>query len=93
MLLWYYVTQLMQWCRQGVGRGGAEDPPEFKLMLLCVKAVTTKGHPKFIIIEKQERKNQLSGYKQCYIYKKQNLEMSKYMNLALVTCNKLNPRG
>ena len=45
----------MQGCRQGVGRG-AEEPPDFKLMLLCMKAVTTKGHPK-CIVEKQERNN------------------------------------
>ena len=47
----------------------AEAPPDFKLKLLCVlKAVTAKGHPKSIIIEKPERKKQLSGYKQCYTY-------------------------
>ena len=38
-------------------RRGAEEPtPDFKFMLRCLKAVTTKGHPKFII-EKPERKN------------------------------------
>ena len=34
----------------GVGKGGgwgAEAPPDFKLMLLCVQAVTAKGRPKF----------------------------------------------
>ena len=49
-----------------MGGGGAEAPLDFKLMLLCLKAVTTKGHPK-CIIEKQERIKQLSGYEQCYI--------------------------
>ena len=75
----------MQWCSQGMRRGAEElpPPPDFKFMLLCVEAVTTNGHPKFIIIEKQEGIKQLSSYKQCYIYKKQNLEVSKYMNLAL----------
>ena len=33
----------MQGFRQG---GGAEAPLDFKLMLLCVQAVTAKGHPK-----------------------------------------------
>ena len=28
-------------------RGGAEAPPDFKLMLSCVQAVTAKGCPKF----------------------------------------------
>ena len=64
---------------QGVGKGGAggteAHSPDFKLMLLCVQAVTAKGRPKFIIIE---RKKQLSGYKQWYTYKTQSLEVSKY---------------
>ena len=60
----------------GVGRGvGLKPPPDFKVMLLCVQAVTAKGHPK-CIIKKQERKKQLSGCKQCYTYKNQSLEMS-----------------
>ena len=74
-------------------KGVGKKPPDFKLMLLCVQAVTAKGRPTFIIIKKPERKKQLSGYKQCYIYKNQNLEVSKYMNSALVMCNRLNPRG
>ena len=51
------------------------------------------GH--YSIIEKQERekKNQLLRYKQCYTYKNRSLEVSKYMNPALVTYNKLDPRG
>jgi len=57
-----------------------EAPPDFKLKLLCVQAFTAKGHPKCIIIEKQERKKQLLGYKQCYTYKNQSLRVSKYMN-------------
>ena len=32
-------------------------------MLLYVQALTAKGCPKFIVIEKQEREKQLSGYK------------------------------
>ena len=42
---------------------------------------------------KTREEKQLSGYMQCYMYKNQSLEVSKYMNLALVTCNKLDPRG
>ena len=65
-----------QGCRQGeAGGGGAEAPPDFKLMLLCVQAVTAKGHPKF---RKNERKKQLSGYKQCYTYKNQSSEVFKF---------------
>ena len=73
------------------GREG-EAPPDFKLMLLCVQAVTTKGCPKF---RKAKEEKQLSGYKQCYTYKNQrlSLEVSKYINLALITYNKLDPRG
>ena len=51
------------------GREG-EAPPDFKLMLLCVQAVTTKGCPKF---RKAREEKQLSGYKQCYTYKNQRL--------------------
>ena len=40
----------------------AED---FKLMLLCVQAVTAKDVQN---LEKQERKEQLSGYKQCCMH-------------------------
>ena len=39
------------------------------LMLLCVQAVTPKGRPKCNIIENQERKKQLSGYKLLHIQK------------------------
>ena len=75
-------VNILQGClgkRVGGGEGatwGTEASPDFKLMLLFVQAVTTKGRPKFII-EKQERKEQLSGYKQCY--KNQGLQVSKYM--------------
>ena len=74
---------------QGQVGGGVQPPPplDFKLML-CVQAVTTKVHPKF---RKTRHEKQLSGYKQCYTYKNQSLEVSKYMNLALITCNKLDP--
>ena len=34
-----------------------------------------------------------ASYKQCYTYQNQSLEVSKYMNSALVTCNKLDPWG
>ena len=74
---------------KGVGkwRGGGGGGADCELMLLCVPVVTLQN------LEKQERKKQLSGYKQCYTYKNQSLEVSKYLNLALVMCNKLDPRG
>ena len=43
--------------------------------------------------DKREKKKQLSGYKQSYTCNNQSLEVLKYMNLALVMCDKLNPRG
>ena len=70
---------VLQGCRPGAG-GGAEATPDFKLTLLCVQAVTAKMRPN---VEKQEKRKQLSGYKQCYTYKNQNLEVSKYMKSAL----------
>ena len=72
---------------KGVGK---EAPTDFKLMLLCLQVVTAKGCPKF---RKKRGKKQLSGYKQCHTYKTQSLEVSKYMNSALITCDKLDPRG
>ena len=67
-------------CCKSVGNGGLKPPPDFKLML-CVQAVTTKVRPKF---RKTRQEKQLSGYKQCYTYKNQSLEVSKYMNLDLI---------
>ena len=61
LLLNLEIPLLEQECKQQVGGG----KPDFKLKLLCVQAVTAKGCPKCIIIEKQERKKQLSDYKQC----------------------------
>ena len=54
-----------------------------RYLLLCVQACSyLKRNPK---LEKQEReKKQLSGYKQCYIYKNQSLEASKIINSALI---------
>ena len=72
-----------------MGGAWSPPPPDFKLMLLCVQAVTAKGCPK---LEKNERKKkQLSGYNVyvCYAYKNQGLEVSKYMNSALVRCNSI----
>ena len=41
----------------GVGKGGAEaPPPDFKLMLLCVNAVTAKGRPKLRKAREGEKK-------------------------------------
>ena len=53
-----YINLLMRllWsitCMQGCRQGGV---PNFKLMLLYVQAVITKGCPKFIIVEKCDRK-------------------------------------
>ena len=81
---------VMQGCRQGWS-GGAEAP-KFKLMLLCVQAVTQKNIQN-VLLEIKKGKQQLSGCKQCYTYIKQSLEVSKCMNLTLVACNKLDPRG
>ena len=78
---------------KGVGKGGLgglKPPPIFKLLLLCAQAVTAKGCPKFW---KQEKKKQLSGYKQCYIYKNQGLVVSKYMILLSLHAKKLDHRG
>ena len=87
----------VQGCRQR--DGGGLMPPQIlrssyyvykQLPQKDIQAVTAKGHPKCIIIEKPERKNkQLSGYKQCYTYKKSKFRSDS----GLVTCNKLNPRG
>ena len=48
--------------------GGAEAPADLTLMLLPQKDVQN--------LEKQEKKKQFSGYKQCYTYKNQSLEVS-----------------
>ena len=74
--------QTINICFKGVGKG---SPPPQTLSSCSYY----KGCPKFIIIEEK----QLSAYKLCYAYKNQSLEVSKYMNLALITCNKLDPRG
>ena len=42
---------------------------------VCVQGVTAKGHPKF---EKQERKKQLSGYRQCYTSKLTSFQMYEF---------------
>ena len=43
-----YEWQCVAVNAKGVGKrgGGGGTPPDFKLMLLCVQAVTAKGHPK-----------------------------------------------
>ena len=40
------------------------------------------GHPKYIIIEKQEKKKQLSGYKRCHTYKNQSLEAGSTLHFC-----------
>ena len=55
----------MRHVSKGVGKEGAEVPQDFKLMLLCAKAVTAKERPKF---RKQDRKKQLSGYKHAVLH-------------------------
>ena len=42
--VWQWVTEVCKGVSKG---GGAEAPSDFKLMLLCVQAVTPKRHPKF----------------------------------------------
>ena len=59
---WYLYSYTDRSHDKGLGKGGGQGrlkppPPDFKLMLLCVQTVITKGHPK-CIIEKQERKYQ-----------------------------------
>jgi len=43
------------------GGGGAEAPPDFKLMLLCVQAVTAKGHPKCWKTKEEKNSFQVIG--------------------------------
>ena len=52
-------------CSKAIGRSLAFCTGDSKLMLLCVQAITSKGRLKL----ENKRKKQLSGYKQCYIYK------------------------
>ena len=66
------------------------EAPQILSSCYVYKQLRQKGRPKF---SKQDRKKQLSGYKQCYACKHQSLEVSKYMSLALITCNKLDFRG
>ena len=75
---------------KGVSKGGSGEGGSFKLMLLCVQPVTSKDVQN---LKNQERKKQLSGYKQCYTYNNQSFEVSKNMNSGLVTYNKLDGRG
>ena len=37
----------------GVGKGwtGGAAPPDFKLMLLCIQAVTVKGRPNLLLVK------------------------------------------
>ena len=82
----YYGRQKIH--TKGVSKGGSGEGGCFKLVLLCVQPVTSKN-----VQNLEERKKQLSGYKQCYTYNNQSLEVSKNMNLGLVTYNKLDSRG
>ena len=75
---------------KGVSKGGSGEKGSFTLMLLCVQPVTSNDVHN---LEKQERKEQLSGYKQCYTYNNQSLEVSKNMNPGLITYKKLDGRG
>ena len=71
-------NHVMQGCRQG-GR----DWGEFKLMLLCVQAVTAKGRPNFIVENKR-------GNNSFQVMLHQRLEVSKYMNsLSLYATNSI----
>ena len=51
---------------------------------ICVQAVTAKGRPNFDVIEKQERKKKLSGYKQCYMYINQYLIIRIWLSLRAI---------
>ena len=77
---------------KGVGKGGGAggNPQILSSYYYVYKQLPQKDNQN---LEKQERKKQLSGYKQCYTYRNQSLEVSKYMNSALITCNKLDPGG
>ena len=59
--------------------GGGLKPPKI-LSYLYKQLYYLKGRPN----NKRGKNTELSGYKQ-------SLEVSKYMNSALVTCNKLDP--
>ena len=73
---------------------GLKPPPDFKLMSLCVQAVTTKGRPKCIIIKKKTREEK-TGFRLYTLLhiQKSKLRSVQIYELALVTCNKLNPRS
>ena len=77
-------TRVYRQGRAGGGLGGAEALPDFKLMLLCVQLLLQKDVQNLSLDTNKRGKKQLSGYKHCYTYKNQSLEVSKYMNLALV---------
>ena len=66
-------------------------PPDLQAHVTMCTSSYHKRTSKFRKV--RGKKPQHSGYKQCYTYKNQSLEVSKYMNLALVTCNKLDPMG
>ena len=66
--------------------------PNFKLMLLYMCMCKQLLQKDVQNLEKQKEK-QLSGYRQCYAYKNQSLEVFRYMNSAFVTCNKFNLSG
>ena len=71
-------NHVMQGCRQG-GRGWGE----FKLMLLCVQAVTAKGHPNFILIENKRGNNSF----QCMLHIQKSKPRSvQIYEFALVMC-------
>ena len=75
---------------KGVSKGGPKPPHILSSCHYVYKQLPQKDVQN---LENQERKKQLSGYKQSYTYKNQSLEVSKYMNSVLVACNKLNARG
>ena len=54
---------------------GNEAPPDIKLMLLCVQAVTAKGHPKFR--KTREGKNSVTHTK---------IKIQIYESNSLVPC-------
>ena len=84
----------MRHVSKGVGKkgaGGAEAPQIISSCYYVCKQLLQKNIQS---LENKTGKKQLSGYKQCYIYKNQSLNVSKYMILlSLHAKKKLDPSG
>ena len=82
MIHWGYNKGVGKGGGGGGGGAGGLKPP--KILSSCYYVYKQLPQKDVQNLEKQERKKQLSGYKQCYTYKNQSLEVSKYMNSTLV---------